>query len=36
MLEMVIMLLSFISFGAFWAVCAVLFGATPMLSPDDV
>ena len=36
MLEMSIMLLSFLSFGVFWAFCAMLFDATPMLSPDDV
>ncbi len=36
MLEMVIMLLSFILFGVFWAACAVLYNSTPMLSADDV
>ena len=36
MLEMSLMLLSFLSFGVFWAVCAVLYDSTPMLSPDDV
>ena len=36
MLEMVLMLMSFVLFGAFWSVCAVLYDTTPMISADDV
>ena len=36
MFEMVLMLMSFVLFGAFWAVCAVLYDATPIISADDV
>ncbi len=36
MLELAIMLMSFVSFGTLWAFCAMLFDRTPMLSPEDV